>query len=394
MKVVIIGGGYAGVACATRLMRKAKTASQPLQVTLINPGEWFVERIRLHQAASGQALRKRSLAKLLNRAGVEFVAGTVESIDPDNQTVKVAGRHLPWDRLVLAMGSEAGQPPAGFKADAFCLNPGDAHEIADRLGRLPAGAHVTVVGGGLTGIETVTEISESWPRLQPVLLTRGRLLDDWSPKAREHLLNHFRQQGIRLEEEADVQGYQDGLILTGRNSVPARLCIWTAGFSMPSLAGQCGLASHADGRLLVDPMLRSISNPAIYAAGDIARPLVDPGQSLPMGCKSALPMGAHVADNLAREHEELQPRGFDFALPFYCVSLGRADGLIQHPGDHGLPTGRVLTGKRAAWFKEFICRSTWWSLVLESRGKPGVMWMRTGDAPQQLPADMVEGLAS
>ena len=95
-------------------------------------------------------------------------------------------------------------------------------------------------------------------------------------------------------------------------------------------------------------------------------------------------MGAQVAENLARELRGHELEAFDYALLFYCVSLGRRDGLIQWADDSGALTGRILTGRRAALFKELICRSTVWALKLESKGRKAVVWKRTGRAPRQL----------
>jgi NADH:ubiquinone reductase (H+-translocating) len=104
---------------------------------------------------------------------------------------------------------------------------------------------------------------------------------------------------------------------------------------------------------------------------------------LPTGCKSAMPMGAQVGENIARELRGDPAEAFDYALLFYCVSLGRRDGLIQWADDEGRLTGRILTGRRAAWFKEAICRSTVWALKIEARGHKAVVWKRTGRAPSQ-----------
>lgn len=56
MRVLILGGGYAGVACATRLAHRARKAGKAVDITLLNESDLFVERIRLHQAATGQPL--------------------------------------------------------------------------------------------------------------------------------------------------------------------------------------------------------------------------------------------------------------------------------------------------------------------------------------------------
>lgn len=176
MDIVIAGGGYAGIACATRLARENATLAR---IRLINPEPVLVERIRLHQAATGQRLRERRIDKLLERAGVELVRGQVRGIDPRARTVQVDGRTLRWDRLVLALGSHSGSREVpGVAEHAFELEPHTAHRLRERLGALPAGSRVVVVGGGLTGIEAAAEIAESYPRLHVHLACRGRLAHD------------------------------------------------------------------------------------------------------------------------------------------------------------------------------------------------------------------------
>lgn len=99
--------------------------------------------------------------------------------------------------------------------------------------------------------------------------------------------------------------------------------------------------------MLVDPQLRAVGQNAVFVAENLLRELVG---------------------------EPLRP--FAYQLPFYFLSLGRRDGLIQWGDDGGRPVGRVLTGARGAWFKEFVCRSTWWSLAREARGRGNPWWPR------------------
>ncbi len=104
-----------------------------------------------------------------------------------------------------------------------------------------------------------------------------------------------------------------------------------------------------------------------------------------MGCKSAGPSGAHVAENLARALRGEPEEPFDFATPFYCVSLGRRDGVIQYTLRDGSLEGGVLTGRRAAWLKELICRVTVFWFPLERLGLASYRMMRSGNVPA-LPA--------
>jgi len=392
MDIVILGGGYAGVACAARLAHRARAQGTPARIRLVNPGPVLVERIRLHQAATGQTLRERRIDALLQRCGVELVTGWVEAMAPGARTVTVSGQTLRWDRLVIAMGSRAAvEQTAGVAEHALTLDPGRAAELRARLRALHPGARVVVVGGGLTGIETASEIAEAFPQLQVHLIAQGLIADGFSAAGREHVLATLtRRMRVQLHEHSTVRRVLPDGLETDRGAIPSDLCIWTAGFAAPALPRAAGLQVNAQGQVLVDPALRSVSHPFVYGAGDVASPVLPPGQPLPMGCKTAMPMGAQVADNLARELRGATPAAFDYALLFYCVSLGRRNGLIQWADDAGGLGGRILTGRTAALFKEFICRSTWWGLQLEAKGRKAVVWKQTGRAPSQL---AMQGLA-
>jgi NADH dehydrogenase FAD-containing subunit len=387
MEIVIVGGGYAGLACAARLAHRARAQRTPARIRLINPRPVLIERIRLHQAATGQALGERRIDTLLARCGVELVSGWAQALDPPGRTLRVGTQTLRWDRLVLALGSGP-EPNAvpGVAAHAFTLDAGRVAALRARLAALPAGARVAVVGGGLSGIESASEIAESFPRLRVHLVAQGAVGPDFSAAGRRHVSHTLGRLGVTLHENVRVDGVGAACLDTGQGPLAFDLCVWAAGFSLPALPREAGMRTNAQGQVLVDPQLRSLSHPWIYAAGDIAGPALPPGQALPMGCKTALPMGVHVGDNLARELIGEPGGAFDHALLFYCVSLGRRDGLVPWADAEGRLAGRVLTGRRAAWFKEMICRSTWWALALEARGCRAVMWKRTGRAPQSLAA--------
>lgn len=94
IQVVVLGAGYAGLMAAIRLA--GKTKKRPVKVTLVNAGDHFVERPRLHETATGNAPRQKRLAGLIAGTGIEFRQGYVTAFDPDRQevTVETAGRPL------------------------------------------------------------------------------------------------------------------------------------------------------------------------------------------------------------------------------------------------------------------------------------------------------------
>jgi NADH:ubiquinone reductase (H+-translocating) len=170
---------------------------------------------------------------------------------------------------------------------------------------------------------------------------------------------------------------------------PFDVCIWTVGFVGAPLPVGLPLATNARGQVLVDPFLRSVSHPAVYVAGDLAAHAQAPAVPVPMGCKSAGPGGAHVADNVMAELRGRPLAIFDFAAPIYCVSLGRHDGIVQRTTADGSLSGPILRGRLGAWVKEAICKSTITAFTLERFGLSSYAVFRAGNVPV-LPAATTE----
>jgi len=110
-QVLIVGGGYAGALAAVRLAGKAKDRAA---VTLLEPRTELVQRLRLHQLATGQKVRAYDIAALTGKR-VTNVRGTAVAIDPGRGRAAVAqdGRltEIPFDQVLLAAGSGVGRTP-------------------------------------------------------------------------------------------------------------------------------------------------------------------------------------------------------------------------------------------------------------------------------------------
>lgn len=89
-RLLVLGAGYAGLGAARRAARRLRRTD--VEVTLINATDRFVERIRLHQRAAGQALRDRSLRTMLDGADVKLVVARVTAIDVDARIVRPDGQ--------------------------------------------------------------------------------------------------------------------------------------------------------------------------------------------------------------------------------------------------------------------------------------------------------------
>lgn len=355
--IVVIGGGYSGLAAALRTARRLRDA----RVTLVNPRAHFVERVRLHQLAAGQQLREHPLADVLGRAGVDFVLGRVRELDPDDRRLVVDSLEAPmrYDTLVYAVGSVADPNAPGVTDHAATVAEfAEARALRDRVATVAREeGTVAVVGGGLTGIETAAELAETYPRLRVRLVTDGKPGATLSERGRSHLLRSFERLGVEVRGDAKAVEVRPGAVrLADGDAVTADLVVWATGFGVPDLAARSSLAVDAIGRVVVDDSLRSVSHPDVYAVGDSAVVGHTDGSPLRMACATALPLGQYVGDVIAARANGKQPRPRRFRYVIRCLSLGRRDGLIQFVDAHDRPRERILTGRTAARFKEMVVR--------------------------------------
>lgn len=362
--IVILGAGYSGLLTALRLAGQANP--QTTEITLINGSDTFTERIRLHQVATNQALRQHQITRLLGRRPVHFVRGWVRHIDPNRQQVQVDEQVIDYDYLVYALGSVPARPNiAGVAEHTLAIaSPTEAAALRDRLAQAQAGDRVAVIGGGLTGIETVTEIAETYPHLQVNLVTAGAPGSGLSEQGQAYLAEIFERSHIRVHAHQKVQRVTPNALLTSAGQeVPFEIAVWAGSFSVPPLARESGIAVNDRGQIQVDAYLRSVSHPSIYAVGDAA----DVGEKIRMACATAMPMGAHAADNLLAALSGQTPQPFRFAYMLQCISLGRHVGLVQMVTADDAPKAQIFTGRLGAFIKESICKFTIWSLYMEQK---------------------------
>lgn len=397
-EVVILGGGYAGLMAAVRLANRRV----PARVTLVDAKAEFPERIRLHQVAAGQQLRRRSIPELLRGTGVEFIQGRASELDPEAQLVAVQTRDgqrtLRYDWLLYALGSQVDLSPIpGLRQHTVALDDrSTAKDLAARLERLGDG-RVLIVGGGLTGIEAAVELAERFPRLAIELATAGALGEDLSPAGAAHIRRVFDWHGIALREHARIEEIQEGVArLAGGERIPFDICLWAGGFRAPGLAARAGLPTNERGQVIVDRTLQVPGHPEILVAGDAALAPGPGGKPLRMSCAAGQPMGAHAGDTLARLIRGQEPEPFRFSYILRCISLGRHDGLIQFVASDDTPRDRVLTGRAAAVVKEAICRYTLTSVEAERRLRlPLYWWLRPAEtASYALPAGAGTGVTT
>lgn len=370
-EVLVLGGGYAGVLCANRL---AGLLGASARVTLVTATPDFVHRVRLHELLAGRPHPRRTVRELLG-PGVALRLGRVRAVSLAARTATVDGEALPFDAMVCALGSApTAGPPGAAEHAAGLADPAAAGRVAERLRTLPERSPVAVIGGGFTGIEVATEIAEAWPSLRVSLLATS-LAPGLSDAGRRYLRASLDALGVEVVGGSRVRAVTaDAVEFADDTRRPAALTVWAGGFagSAPSVDADWPLDGR--GRIVVDADLGVRGAPGVFAAGDVAASAPGMESSLRMGCVTAMPLGAHAADNVARFLRGEATRAFAFGFMVQCVSLGRGRGLVQPVDARDQAKPWVVTGRLGALVKESICRYVVGALRIEAAAPGMYRW--------------------
>ncbi|BBX46164.1 FAD-dependent oxidoreductase [Mycobacterium cookii] len=381
--IVVIGGGYAGTLAANHLRLRAD-----VDITVVNPRPVFVERIRLHQMVAGSGTAAVDYGTLLGE-GIRLVVDGAERIDATARTVELtSGAVLDYDYVIYAVGSTGAVPAAVPGAAEFAYSVAEfehAERLRDTLDELHPDAPVTVVGAGLTGIETASELAEQGRRVN--LVCGGTLGPSLSKPGRRSVAKWLRRLGVDVFETATVAEVRhDEVALADGALLPSAVTVWTAGFGVPDLAARSGLRTDSLGRLLTDETLTSVDDARIVAAGDAAAPSDHP---LRMSCQAAIPLGAQAANTVLSRIAGTPPAAINQAFTGQCVSLGRGYGTIQTSRPDDTPLNLVIGGRAAAAIKEAICKGTVWGIRREA-AKPGwYRWLKGGKRSEKFASDAI-----
>ncbi|GAA3167376.1 MULTISPECIES: NAD(P)/FAD-dependent oxidoreductase [Nonomuraea] len=372
-RIVVPGAGYAGVYVAGNLARRLSRAD--VEITVVNAVPDFVERLRLHQVAAGRAVEPQRLDTVFAGTGIRLRVARVMAVDPERQVVDTqGGGRIGYDTLVYALGSHgdvAGVPGAAEYAFDVASRP-SALRLRERLDDLERqGGRVLVVGDGLTGIETATEIAEARPSLAVTLVAGGELGARLSGGARAHLRRAFDRLGVTVLEHTRVEAVEAARVRCAGGAVLASdATVWTAGFTVGPVAAAGGLQVTGDGRIVVDRTMRSLSHPNVYAVGDAAYAIGDNGRPLPMSCASAGYTGGQAIQAIVARLTGGQVPRTKLIYSYNHISLGRHDGILQPVDDEGRAKPAYVGGWTAARVKAGILRMSLWANAHPTFGLP------------------------
>ncbi len=323
-RVVIVGGGFAGVSCARRLAANAN-----VHVTLIDKNNYQQFQPLLYQVATallGPGNAAFSLRSLLRgHANVDVKMAEVISADLTRRTVETAdGKKYQGDFLVLAAGAQANFfGTTGAEQHAYPLySLRDAELLRSRIlmllesvDREPSlidqGAlNFVVVGAGPTGAETAGSLghliqtarkdlynSLEWTKAQIFLVDIGHtVLNGFSKKSQEYSIRKLERRGVQIRFGVAVKEVHSGyVLLSDGTKILTHTAIWAGGLKASSLSDALGIQTGRGGRIDVQPDFGVSGFPGVYALGDFANIAGADGKPLPQLASVAQQSGYYCA---------------------------------------------------------------------------------------------------
>ncbi|HEY8295322.1 MAG TPA: NAD(P)/FAD-dependent oxidoreductase [Micrococcaceae bacterium] len=353
-QVIVVGGGFAGVAAVKELGRLG------VSTLLIDRNNYHQFQPLLYQVATAQigvSEVTRTFREMFRRyRSVKVLTAAVAGVDVSAHTVTTAdGATYSARILVLAAGAEANffnTPGAedhayplysvrdAAKLGNVFVEKLDAAQRDDGAG----GIHVVVVGGGPTGVETAGAIAENLKYVIPRYFSAElaaqssvhlvdmvpSVLTAFSDRSRTYATARLQKIGVLLKMGSGVTEVRsDGVTFADGTDLPAQVVVWAGGLKAGAVVAESGLAAGRGGRIDVNPDLTAPGADGVYVLGDAANMTDARGDKLPQLGSCAQQAGKWAARNINADLTGMTRRPFEYWDKGYMAMIGRGAAVAE-----------------------------------------------------------------
>ena len=374
-RVVILGGGYAGLHAFSALRSKLRglIARSEVELILVSRDDYHTYHGWTGEVLAGDLPVDSTLTSLKPLLGQSFMQGEVVSADLPGRLLAVhtgeGEQALRFDHLVIAAGSvDPFDRIPGLAEHGWCVK--DTRDMQKLVGELDSWdnastgtRNVVVVGGGMAGVESASALAARFGQAGSgkvnvhLVSSSDKLLPTLRPA-----FNHIADTATRTLIEQGVQVHhgkrvaqigKDQVQLADGKSLSSDLSVVAAGVSFKILPGTEALPRNASGQIIANDDLRVRGSYNIWVAGDIAAvPHPGTGEPCPVNALWAMKQGDCVGRNIARSIKGRPVKGFNFR------GLGQSAGLAGQRGITELYnvqfTGRFAWLVRILFFAWFM----------------------------------------
>ena len=360
-RIVIIGGGFGGIALAKKLSKKE------VQVVLLDKNNYHTFQPLLYQVSTG-GLEPDSIAYPLRKVLKDypnffFRLTEVRQVLLESKSVSTSIGMLDYDYLVVATGANTnffGQEqiekhsmamksiPQSLNLRSLILENFEQALLTDALHERDALMNFVIVGGGPTGVELAGALAEIkkgiLPKDYPDLDTRrvqinlvqssDRILKEMSEKASEKAEDFLEGLGVQIWKNTRVTDYDGKTVRTKTDLIfETATLVWAAGVKGALLKGlDASDLLVSCNRLKVNEFSQVLGHESIFAIGDIACMVSEDNPfGHPMMAQPAIQQGSALGDNLIRLLENKPMKPFFYKDKGSMATVGRNKAVVDLP---------------------------------------------------------------
>jgi NADH dehydrogenase len=376
VRIVVLGGGFGGVA-TTRHLERLLGRNADVEITLVSRDNFFVLTPLLFEACTGR-LELRHCAQPIRAAlrHARFVEAAVEGVDVERQLVRAVAAEgatydIPYDNLVVSLGASTNESVIPGSSNAFTFKTmADAlvlrNHLIEQLERADAAAGaatrqgcltVVIIGGGLVGVELLGELTafaddvlRFYPRIRRdeirfSLFEAGpRILPEIDESLGAVATRVLEGRGADIRVATPVKAIEPRRLHLAGETIDAGTIILAAGIVPSTIASAIPVAHDKRGRIDVDGAMRSRSHPQVWALGDCASIPGPDGRPYPALAQHTVREAKQLARNIQAVARGRSPAPFLFRPLGTMASLGHTRAVAR-------VLGVRLTGFPAWWIR-------------------------------------------
>lgn len=355
-KIVVVGGGAAGLELVTRLGRSFGRNNNH-EITLVEPSSHHYWKPRLHEIAAGTFDAELDAVSYLQHAtcnGYQYVQAAMSGLDRATKTLRLCNNNgqesvLQYDYLVIAVGAVSNDfKTPGVSEHCLFLDSSEQAQLAwqqiNPLLRAEGNHRISIVGAGATGVELAAELAKVSAKLQryrhgaeldiTLIEASDRVLPAGPECMSEKVQKALSKQGITVRTNTRIQRAEEGKLVTADGEViTADLQVWAAGIKCAEWLTQLdGLETNRLNQLKVDANLQSTLDSNIFVLGDSAECPQPDGSFVPPRAQAANQAACHLAQQFKRllKGKSLKPFVFNDGGMVVAVGHDYAVGALMN----------------------------------------------------------------
>lgn len=322
-RFVILGGGYGGLTLALHLLEQ--NPPHGTEIVLVDRMPYQGLKTEYYALAAGTVSEAEIRVPFPNDPRLMVKYGEVTEVDLDRKLVLLEQDDpISYDWLVIALGCvDKYHGIAGAEKHAHSIQTlSGARKAYQALNDLSPYSQVSIVGGGLSGVEIASELRESRPDLNIRVIDRGAsILSSFPDKLQTYVREWFIEHNVEMLSRVSLRSVEPGVLYNGGQEIWTDLTVWTAGIQPSPIVQRLNVPKDGQGRVLLNEYHQMPDYTEVFVVGDCA------GLPFSPSAQAAEEQGKQVAEVMHALWRGQTPHLKPIKLKGVLGSLGKKAGF-------------------------------------------------------------------